>query len=104
MSPQITVKQGASLNLLLQVWNDDGTAADISTVALTANVRNSQGQLVAVLPITQPGQTGAAAISVYDTSSWPLGILRLDVRLQGASSVLISDTLAIVVGRSVTQP
>jgi hypothetical protein len=103
MGQQIAIKQGGSLNLLL-LFADEGGPIDISQLTITAQVRSALNVVVATPDVTQPGQLGAAAIAVYDTSSWPLGYLRCDLRVVGPSAVLFSDTFSIHVGRSVTQP
>ena len=103
MAARIEIKKGASLSLQFSVFNDDGTAADLTAVALTAHVRDPLGNLVSALPIVRASPTGVATVSVPDTSLWPEGLLRADIKAVVAGSVLYSDTFGIMVQRSITR-
>ena len=57
------------------------------------------------LPITVTPHLGLAQINVPDTSAWPLGTLRCDLRVVTATgAILQTQTFPVVVQRRVTTP
>jgi hypothetical protein len=103
VAEQITLKAGASFNLALAFNSDAGVAIDMTPFTVAAQVRDAEGVLVTDLPITLQPTLGTGSISVLDTSGWPLGMLRCDVRVSSSTEVLISQTFSILVLRAVTQ-
>ena len=104
MSDIVTIKRGASLVLPLNFANADGSAYALAGVALEAQLRDAEENLVATLTPAQTATVGQAQIFVQDTSAWPVGLLRLDVLVQPAGGPQsISDTIGIEVLRSETQ-
>jgi hypothetical protein len=103
MSVSIPLKQGASFILGLQFSNDDGTPTDLGTCSVTSQLRDSQNTLIANLPVVSGGVSGTASINVLDTSAWPLGVLRCDIKVASSQQIIFSETFSISVARSVTQ-
>ena len=104
MSDIVSIKRGESLSLNVDFANADGSAYPLAGVALTAMVRDAEENLVATLTPTATTTPGQALIFVQDTSAWPLGLLRLDVLVQPAGGPqVISDTIGVMVQRSITQ-
>lgn len=105
MGTQIDIKRGQSLNCGLQFNNDDGTPANLSASTITSQVRDYLNTLVASLSIvvTGDGTAGAATMAFGDTSGWPPGVLRCDIKVVTSGVVQFSETFSIQVGRSVTQ-
>lgn len=101
---QICIKRGASLNLLLQFNRTDGLAADVTHMVLTSQVRDAQSCLVATLPLVKQPDIGMVTLTVADTTQWPIGRLRCDLTAASGGQVIYSETFAIQVARSVTQP
>ena len=99
---QISIKQGESLHLMLTFTEDDDTPADISGYAITGAVRSSDDTIVAELPIVATDSVGIATVTVADTSEWPLGLLRSDLKVASAGSVWLTQTFGIRVNRAVT--
>jgi hypothetical protein len=100
----LTVKRGSSLQLMLALSHDDGSAADLSGMTLSSQVRDSHDRLVATLTVVPSGQLGVASI-LQPTADWPTGVLRIDFRISsGDGVVLISDTKTILVEGAVTRP
>lgn len=100
----IRIKRGASLSLTLGFGNEDGSPFALSGVTLTAQVRDAEFNLVATLTPEPIATAGQASIFVQDTSAWPEGLLRMDVRVLPASGPqTLSETFGIFVERAVTQ-
>ena len=101
--PAIHVKQGATLQLLIAIANDDGSAFDLTTAVVTAQARNLVGApFVASLNLVTTGVAGQLSVQ-QDTSAWPVGILRCDFKLVGSSGVVLkSSTWDLVVDPAVT--
>jgi hypothetical protein len=99
----LTLKQGASLQLAVAATNDDGTPFDLTTVTVSSQVRNQIGQLIATLPIvvTSPPTLGTMTI-LAPTDGWPIGRLIMDFKLVEAAVVLKSTTLGIVIQQAAT--
>ena len=102
MRPELEIKQGDALVLNLQFNNDDGTPADLAAVALTAQVRDGQNNLVALLPIALGATTGTASVVVAGTTAWPIGVLRGDIKVVLGGLPVHSDTFALRVKPAVT--
>jgi len=101
---ELTLKQGGSLLLALAFTEDDGSAADLTGSSVSSQIRDAQDSLVAALPVVVTTPTaGTASIAVMDTSAWPLGTLRCDIRVQAASTIMFYETFAIHIQRAVTQ-
>lgn len=105
MAREIRIKRGEALLLQLTFLHDDGiTPVDLTTVTLAGQVRDPVGGLVATLPIVVSAtQEGVALVTVADTSQWPLGMVRGDVRATAGGLPQLSDTFGIRVNRAVTQ-
>lgn len=103
MSVELSIKQGAALVLNLQFTNADGTPADLSAVALSSQLRDATNLLIASLPITLGATIGTASIEVADTTAWPIGVLRGDIKAVAAGLPAYSQTFALRVERAVTQ-
>lgn len=102
--PEIRIKQGEALLLQFTFVHEDGvTPVDLTNVALSSQVRDATGDLVATLAVTKTLQTGVATVTQADTSLWPLGMLRSDVKAISAGLSVLSDTFSIRVERAVTQ-
>jgi hypothetical protein len=100
---QITLKRGATLDLTIGIQTDTGTPVDLTGAGVVSQVRTAADEWVAALAPVITGVAGAVAITVLDTSAWPLGLLRCDVRVSLAGRIAFSDTFGILVTRSVTQ-
>lgn len=100
----IPIKQGESLQMELTFTggDEDQTPVDLTGYAVTSQVRDVNGFLVATLPITMTLAAGTGTVFVADTSSWPRGMLRCDVRVASASVTLFTETFSIQVNHGVT--
>lgn len=99
---EIRIKRGEALSL--SVWVYSGEAPiDLGHVTLSAQVRTPDDTLVAVLTLVKQAVTGLATILVLDTTQWPLGRLRGDLRLVIQGQASLTETFAIAVARQVTQ-
>ncbi|MDA8049951.1 MAG: hypothetical protein M0002_08095 [Rhodospirillales bacterium] len=97
----IRIKRGTALQLTMVFANADGSAFDLTQVALSGDVRDSRDNLVGELTFTL-GAPGVATVTVADTSTWPLGLLRADVAIVSAGWQTLSETIPIYVDRPVT--
>ena len=102
MRAEICLKQGAALVLNLQFSNPDGTPADLSAVALSSMLRDGQNNVIATLPIALGATTGTASISVANTTAWPIGVLRGDIKAVAAGLAAYSQTFALRIEPAVT--
>lgn len=100
---EIRIKRGAALRLVMRFQDDQSQPIDLSTVTLTSQVRDATDALIAALPIVRAATLGMATVEVGDTSAWPAGRHRVDVRAVVDGVTVMSDTFALVVGRAVTQ-
>ncbi len=102
----LTIKQGATLQLLLAVTNDDGSVFDLSVVTVTAQLRVPVTlSLVATLPIVVTGIPGQLSITEA-TATWSPGNYICDIAFTDpATSVVVkSNTFSINVVAAVTSP
>lgn len=97
----LVVKRGASLQLSVQVNNDDGTAMPLAGVTLSAQVRTIYGELIDTLTLTQTGTPGQISV-LQATDAWPTGRLACDFKIGEPGVTLKSDTLYILVSEAVT--
>ena len=100
---ELRIKQGEALLFQMTFLHEDNSAVDLTSVTLAAQVRDPVGNLVATLPIVVTGTTrGVATVTLADTTQWPLGLLRADVRATAGGLPVLSDTFGIRVNRAVT--
>ena len=102
MRAELEIKQGDALVLNLQFNNDDGTPADLAAMALTAQVRDGQNNLIALLPLTLAATAGTASIVQANTTAWPIGVLRGDIKAVMGGLPAHSETFALRVKPAVT--
>lgn len=104
MASALGIKQGATLQLLLAVANDDDSAFNLASVTYAAEVRNAYGGLVAMLTLTPTGTPGQLAVA-HDTTGWPVGTLSGDLKFTDLSTAVVvkSDTFTIVVTAAMTE-
>lgn len=100
---QVCIKRGAALILQMVFTDDFGVPIDLSSVTLEAQVRDASDNLVVALPVTVTAQTGIATVQVADTTLWPLGLLRSDIKLTTGGLPVLSETFSIRVSRQVSQ-
>jgi len=96
------IKQGDTLRFTAAIQDDDCVPVDLANVQLASQVRTSTDELVATLPITITDQTGVVTVEVIDTSQWPIGLLRVDLKVTVAGRVIHSETWGIRVNKAVT--
>lgn len=100
----LSIKQGATLQLLLAVQNDDGTPFDLTSVVVTSQLRAAFGVLIDTLNVTPTAIPGQLAVK-EDTALWPIGRLLCDLKFTTIATpaiILKSDTFAIDVLLAVT--
>jgi hypothetical protein len=99
---QIEIKRGAVLRLRAEVTNADGSAmVDLEEDWVTSQVRDAADALIGSLAWTL---AAPATLEVTaDTSAWPVGTHRLDIRIARPDGTAYSDTLSLRVDAAVTQ-
>lgn len=99
---QIALKRGSTLRLQLTFNEDTGGRSDLTNVELKSQVRTPSGDLVTTLPIIRTDAEGVATVEVVDTTGWPVGLLRMDIRAIINGVPVISETIGIQVGGAFT--
>ena len=99
---EVRIKRGEALRLMFTITDDNGVPIDLSIVMLAAQVRAPNDDLVATLPILVTDTMGIATVQVADTTRWPLGLLRSDIKLLTGGLPVLSETFGIHVNRAVT--
>ena len=100
---ELCIKRGDAFRAMFTITDDFGVPLDLSTVALTGQVRAPDDDLVATLPIIVTDQTGVATVQIADTTQWPTGLLRADIRATIAGLPVHSQTFGLRVNRAVTR-
>jgi hypothetical protein len=100
---EIAIKRGAALRMQLTFQQDDSTPADLTAVALSGQIRTVTDELVTNLPIVRTAARGVATIEVDDTTQWPIGLLRGDVKAVVGGVPILSDTFGVAVRKAVTR-
>lgn len=100
---EVHIKQGESLRLLVTIMDDSSVPVDLSSLVISSQVRSANGDLVAALSWGATAQGGVATAEVMDTSQWPIGLLRADLKVVESGFIIKSETFAIRVNRAVTQ-
>lgn len=96
------IKRGAALQLTLAATKIDSTPFDLTTITVRGMVRDGRGVLIAQLVLVPSGTPGVGAITVPDTTAWPLGLLAADLWLSDGVLPAITQTFGINVVPSVT--
>ncbi len=100
---EVCIKRGDSLLLTLTFFNDDGSGVDLTSVVLSGQVRDPVDNLVATLAIAKTSVLNIATVAVADTTQWPLGMLRADIRVLNGAVTEMSETFGVRVNASVTR-
>lgn len=99
----LCIKQGETLQLGASFRTDDDTAPIAITAAqVMAQARDSYGNLLGQLTVTQGIGPGLIALSAA-TGAWPLGLAVIDLAVQAAGVTQYSQTITVQVDRPVTQ-
>lgn len=98
----LTIKQGATLQLVVQISNDDGSAFVLAGVTATSQVRDANGHLVANIALATSSTTGQLLVAA-PTDTWPLGLLWWDIKLVQGGIVVKSSTTGITVQPAITR-
>lgn len=101
MPASLMLKQGATLQLLINATDDAGAPLDLTTITVSADVRNNYLNLVDTLTFTPTSTVGQLAVA-QDTALWPTGVLTCDFKFVQGAVILKSDTLTINVILAVT--
>lgn len=101
--PELSIKQGATLQLLMAVTNDDGSVFDLTVVTVAAEVSSTTYQPVATLTVEKTDIAGQLSIT-QATDTWAPGRYLCDLKFtdSGTSIVLKSNTFTIMVLAAVT--
>jgi hypothetical protein len=102
VTPTLTIKKGATLQLIIQAKNSDGSAMDLSGVTVTSQIRDRSDNLIDTLDLATSEITGQLT-AAQDTATYPEGVLLCDFKLVQNGVVLKSQTLQIKVEKRVTQ-
>lgn len=104
-APSFSLKAGATLRIAGVATQDSGAAHDLTGATLTAKLRDAGGTVVDTLAVTLvSAAAGTFTIEADDTSDWPAGLLRGDLRIALAGGdVVFSEDFTIRVTRPVTR-
>jgi hypothetical protein len=80
-----------------------GSVVDLTNLALSSQVRDPEGRLIATLPIVLSTEDGTATVTVASTALRPHGTLRADIMGVAAGLAGISETCGIRVEQAVTR-
>lgn len=99
-------KRSATFLLTCQHQDAAGAPVALTGISATAELRDTQNNLVAMLLVTDVPEQPGTYILTYegDTSGWPLGLLRMDVKfLEADGTVSYTETVTAAVVDRVTQ-
>ena len=98
----LTIKKGASLQLLIAVANDDSSAFDLTGVTVSSKVKTTAGRLIATLTVTPTGTPGQLSV-LQATDDWPTGPAQMDLKFVSGGVVLKSETQGLLITDTVTE-
>lgn len=103
MATALSIKQGATLQLLLAVANDDDSPFDLATVSYGGALRTAYGELVATLVLT-PTLTAGQLVVQQTTAFWPVGVLSGDLKFTSLTTGIVvkSETFPLTVVAAIT--
>ncbi|ATI11081.1 MULTISPECIES: hypothetical protein [Acetobacter] len=99
-------KRGTTFLVTCINQDAQGAPIDLGGAVIAAELRDSQNALIAPLvPAAVPDQPGTYTLSYPgDTSGWPLGMLRTDVRISKLDGTIVqTGTVTIAIVDRVTQ-
>ena len=93
-------KTGSVFSYPFEVYHDDGTTYALPAASFACRVNDFKGELIADL-IIQDTTTGHIKLLTYpDTSDWPEGLAKLDIRYPNDGEV--TETFSFQIQRSET--
>ena len=99
-------KRGTTFLVTCINQDAQGAPVDLGGAVIAAELRDAQNTLIAPLvPMAVADQPGTYTLSYRgDTSGWPLGTLRTDIRISGLDGTIKqTNTVTIAVVDRVTQ-
>ncbi len=100
--PDFRIKRGGTLRIDGAVTDDAGAAYDLTGAGIAMELRDAGDTLIATPTITRNDAAGTFAAVVADSSDFPVGTLRGDLKVTIGADVLYSDTFAVRVDQRVT--
>jgi hypothetical protein len=99
------IKSGATFSLSGTAAQPGGAAWNLTGATLTAKLRDAGGAEIASLTCAIVSPTGGTfTVSASDTTAWPVGTLRGDIRIAFAGgTVAFTETFTVRVERPVTR-
>jgi hypothetical protein len=97
----IEVKKGETLEVQC-VYQVNGVAASLSGVSVRSQVRSDAGGLISELAVV-PGQNTGEFTLTADTTTWPVGVHKWDVKYTSAGKTTFTDTVDLSVVEAVTR-
>lgn len=101
---QIKFKRGDTFALAC-LYKVDGVPTSVSSIDIDSQIRDSRGMLIQELTVNKLVPTGSFALSStsYETSQWPVSVLRCDIQFSESGSVRSTQTFEIVVIEDITK-
>lgn len=99
------IKQGASFTLAGAATQDSGAAFDLTGASLSAKLRDAgDAEVASLTAAVVSAAAGTFLLSAADTTAWPPGALRGDLRIALAGgAVVFTETFTLRVERPVTR-
>lgn len=102
----LKLKQGETFTLNGQYCEDDGiTPKSLTGVTLASQIRNNKNSLIAALDVTVTDLTAGTYLITAPSGTlfWPIGTLYMDIKETVGGTVLITETVTIMVQNAMTQ-
>lgn len=93
-------KTGSIFNYPFEVYNDDGTPLELPATDFACWVNDFNGVLIANLVIADTDVAHIKALTYSNTSDWPEGLAKLDIRYPNDGEV--TETFSFQIQRSET--
>lgn len=93
-------KTGSVFNYPFEVYNDDGTPLELPASYFACRVNNFKGELIADLIIEDTATDHIKLLTFPDTSDWPEGLAKLDIRYPNDG--VVTETFSLQIQRSET--
>ena len=93
---EIYLKRGDTYDPEWIFKNDDGTLMDISGFVISSVIRDSKRRIVATMDCSNVDIANSKVIPApFDTSTWPIGLLKTDIKIMVNGKVRHSSTQVI---------
>ena len=99
----IPLKRGDTFALNADITNADGEVVNYLASQIKSQIRTKNDILVASLTVQSTETPGRYVLMAAETSTWPIGVLEMDIEVNNGEAIMSSPTIEVPVIKDITR-